>query len=104
MSDRARQFMPFAALKGYYDMIEERKREKTPRRQLGEDAERELSEVLCGLKRGDMVRVVYYSTDAYVEVRGMISMIDFVMRRLTVVKTEIEFKDIFEAEKETERE
>ena len=51
--------MPFAALKGYYEMIDERKRIKMPKKLLGEDAAQELSDALSSIERGDMVRIVY---------------------------------------------
>lgn len=40
--DRARQFKPFAALKGYYDLLAERERVPEPRRVLTEEERREL--------------------------------------------------------------
>ena len=36
-ADRAQQFMPFAALKGYYDLIRERERTVEPRRELTDE-------------------------------------------------------------------
>ena len=42
-ADRARQFMPFASLRGYYDFIREQEREKEPRRELSEDGAQEQS-------------------------------------------------------------
>ena len=42
-ADRARQFMPFASLRGYYDFIREQERVKEPRRELSEDDAQELS-------------------------------------------------------------
>lgn len=42
--DRARQFKPFAALKGYYDLLAERERVPEPCRVLTEEERRELSD------------------------------------------------------------
>ena len=36
-ADRAQQFMPFAALKGYYDLIRERERVVEPKRELTDE-------------------------------------------------------------------
>ena len=36
-ADRAQQFMPFAALKGYYDLIRERERVAEPKRELTDE-------------------------------------------------------------------
>ena len=59
-ADRARQFMPFASLRGYYDFIREQERVKEPRRELSEDDAQELSDVLGKTARGVMLRVVFY--------------------------------------------
>ena len=50
-ADRAQQFMPFAALKGYYDLIRERERTVEPRRELTDEQALELSQRLAGLER-----------------------------------------------------
>ena len=49
--DRARQFMPFAALRGYYDKIREQQRIKEPKRELSETEAERLSYKLNQLKK-----------------------------------------------------
>ena len=90
--------MPFASLRGYYDKIREQERLKEPRRELSEDEAEELSAVLNQVKRGTMLRVVYYNKDFYDTVEGMVSEFDPVVRRLRIVRREIAFDDIFRAE------
>ena len=97
-ADRAVQFMPFASLRGYYDKIREQERVKEPRRELSEDEAEELNAVLVQVKRGTMLRVVYYNRDFYDTVEGMVSEFDPVFRRLWIVRREIAFDDIFRAE------
>ena len=97
-ADRAVQFMPFASLRGYYDKIREQERLKEPRRELSDDEAEELSAVLSRVKRGTMLRVVYYDRDFYNTVEGMVSECDPVFRRLKIVRREILFDDIFRAE------
>ena len=55
-ADRAQQFMPFAALKGYYDLIRERERVAEPKRELTDEQALELSRKLSQLKRREMGR------------------------------------------------
>lgn len=95
-SDRARQFMPFAALRGYYDLIRERerKRELQPRRELTEEEALVLSQKFAQVKRRSMVSVTYYDGEAYVTVKGLVSDIDEAARAITVVRTRIFFDDI----------
>lgn len=97
-SDRAQQFMPFAALKGYYDLIRERERVAEPRRELTEEEALELSRKLSGVERRAMATVVHYDGEAYVTTRGLVSDIDEAARTLTIVRTRIAFDDIWNIE------
>lgn len=97
---RAQQFMPFAALKGYYDLIRERERVPQPKHELTEEEAAALSAELARLERRTMVRVVYYDRDAYVTVQGLVTDMDEAARTLTVVRTRIPFDDIRELHRE----
>lgn len=97
-SKRAQQFMPFAALKGYYDMIAERERVKEEKRELSEDQKELLTRKFQQLEKGMMVRVTYYDKDAYTTIEGLLAKIDWTFERLIVVKTEISMLDIYEVE------
>ena len=94
--DRARQFMPFAALRGFEELIREQSQEPVARRILTEEAAARLSEKLLSVSCGMMVQVTYYDGRTYRTVVGLVSDIDFAGRRLRVVKTEICFDDIDE--------
>ena len=95
MSDRARQFMPFSPLKGYYDLIEKCERIKEPKIELTEDMLEIISQKLNKIEKGIMIKVKYYDVDSYVEIEGMISNIDKIYNNLTVIKTVIKFEDIY---------
>lgn len=97
-ADRAQQFMPFAALRGYYDLIRERERTVEPRRALTDEQALALSQAFARLKRRQMARVVHYDGEGYVTTHGMVTDIDEAARILTVVRTHIPFDDIFELE------
>ncbi len=98
VSDRAGQFMPFAALRGFYDIIRERERVVVPKHEIAEDKASELSEKMKLVERGMMVKVLYYSNDEYVSVEGIVSKIDIDFRKITIVKTEINLDDIWDIE------
>ena len=53
--DRARQFMPFAALRGYYDLVHAKEVVPEPRRPLADDEARALDGIIANLVRGDVV-------------------------------------------------
>jgi len=90
-ADRAKQFMPFAALKGYYDLVREKEKIVSDRRELSEYRAELLSNKLLKVRRGMVIRVVYYHDDGYIKTEGMVSGIDLTLRILTVIKTKIPF-------------
>jgi len=99
-ADRAQQFMPFASLKGYYDMVRARERVAEPRHELTEDEAEALSRRIANLRRGAMATVTHYDGDAYVKTTGMMTAIDTTFRTLTVVRTTIAFDDILDIEED----
>lgn len=99
MEERAKQFAPFAALKGYEEMIESAGVVVSERKTLSDERAEELSRRVVELKKGDMVKVVYYADGKYVTLTGMLSRLDETLRFLSVVKTTIKFDDIYDIEK-----
>lgn len=93
-ADRAQQFMPFAALKGYYDLIRERERVVQPKRELSDEEALALSHQFSQVERRCMASVTYYDGEAYVTAYGLVSDIDIAARTLTIVRTHIPFDDI----------
>ena len=91
---RAKQFMPFAALRGYYAMVLAKNRVVEPRRELIGDAAERLSRKLGLIKKGMMITVRFYRTDAYDTITGLVTRIDPEYRYITIVKTKIPFDDI----------
>ncbi|MBR1754079.1 YolD-like family protein [bacterium] len=98
-SERAKQFMPFAALRGYYDLIKQCEKVKEPKKELLDKDAEEISNVLNTLQKGDLVEIKYYNTDAYEEITGMISEIDKNYEVLSIIKTKIKFCDIIKLQK-----
>lgn len=92
--ERAKQFAPFASLRGYGKIIRNTERVITPKRELTEEENDALNQVFPNIKKGDMIEITHYVSDGYEKTQGVITFIDKTMRRLTVVKTEIKFDDI----------
>ena len=90
--DRAKQFLPFNSLKGYYDLIREKEKEITPKRELSDEALEELSKKLLELKKNMMVKITYYDFDSYKTIIGLVSKIDMIYQNIVIVKTKISFK------------
>lgn len=92
--DRARQFMPFAALRGYYELVHERERVIEPRRPLSEEEARALDATIADLQRGAMVRAVFYEKEAYRTIVGTVSQVDMIYHDLWIVRERIPFDEL----------
>lgn len=96
--ERAKQFMPFAALKGYDAALREKERIVVARRELSEDYREELDFRLRLVKKKDIVTVIYFCHGEYRKITGMVSGIDKTARILKIVNTKIHFEDLYEIE------
>ncbi len=94
--DRAKQFVPFAALKGYEDALRAKEKVVVPKIELTEERKEELDRQIRKIRPGDMAEVVYFSQGEYLRVTGMVSRLDVDARVLRVVNTGIAFADILE--------
>ena len=95
--ERAKQFMPFDALKGFKEALKEKEKIIVDKIDLSEDAIIEINNILINLKVGDIVKVVYFKQNEYIEVTGMISKIknDF----FVIVKEKIMYNNIYRIER-----
>ena len=94
VEDRAKQFAPFAALIGFEDELRKKEHVVVPKISLSEEALEELDKQMHLIDAGDMVKLVYYKRDEYIEVIGKVSIIEPTARLIIVVNTAIEFDDI----------
>lgn len=95
---RAKQFMPFDALTGYFELINEAEKLEINKRELTPDEEYKLNRVFLELKKGMVVHIVYYDKDAYYSKDGIISNINMELKYITIVKTRILFENILDIE------
>ena len=98
--ERAKQFMPFAALKGHMEALKRREKIVVERRELSEEYKEELDHKLRQVRKNDIVTVVYFCKDEYLQMTGMVSKIDETARVLKVVNTKIAFEDLYEISNE----
>lgn len=99
-AQRAKQFMPFAALKGFEEAVRAQERQREPRVILGEDARQELNFRLQGILPGDRVRAEYYYEGYYITVRGKVKKIDTLGRRIHLEEIRIPIDDLRDIERE----
>ena len=96
--ERAKQFMPFAALKGHMEALRLREKIVVPRKELSEEYKEALDFKLRQVKRNDIITVVYFCRGEYLRLTGMVSKIDNTARILRIVNTKISFEDLYEIE------
>ena len=110
VSDRAKIFAPFAALRGYEDAIAAKERIVVERRELSEEAKEELDQnlqtILRQLEQGEhpVVTVVYFQKDRdgekgeYLQVTGVVAKVLLDSRQIQIVERKILLDDVYEIE------
>ena len=93
---RAKQFMPFAALRGFEALLAAVARPKEAWVELSEDQIDELNTVLQSVRCGEWVRIVYYNKQKYTELIGVVDMINEQLQILSVQGIVISFRHIKE--------
>lgn len=99
--ERAKQFLPFDAMKGLQEALrirEERHTRVERRERLDEEFE-ELSIEIMRLCRGDRIKVLYYHAFHEVEKVGIVEKIDMVYRYIILAGDKIVFDDIYKIKK-----
>ena len=96
--DRAKQFMPFAALKGYPEALRKMEKVVVPKAEVSEEYAEVLDRKLRNVKKNDIVTVIYFSNGEYLKKTGMVSRIDKTARVLKIVNTKIGFDNIYDIE------
>lgn len=94
--DRAKQFMPFAALKGYSAALRKKEKIIVARIELTEEYKEELDRKLRQVRKNDIVTVVYFYKNEYLKMTGMVSRIDETARVIKVVNTKIAFENLYD--------
>lgn len=96
IEERAKQFMPFAALKSLPEALAAKEKITVPKIELSEEMAEELDRQMHSLAKGKIASVVYFHKDEYIKITGMVARIDETSRILQIVNTKINFDDILE--------
>lgn len=94
--ERAKQFLPFAALKGYPAALRRKEKIVVPKVEFSEDYQERLDGKLRQIRVQDVVTAVYFREGEYLKVTGMVSRIDRTARVLKIVNTKIPFDDLYD--------
>jgi len=98
--ERAKQFMPFAALKGYPEALRKKEIQVVARIELSDDQRELLDQKLRQIRVKDVITVTYYENSIYIKKTGMISKIDEDAKFLKIVNTKIPFENIYDLNSE----
>lgn len=95
--DRAKQFLPFDALKGLREELEmrEEKMSRVPRHNLSEEQMEELSCIIAHLRKGSQITMTFYRTGHYYELNGTVADVNIIYRYILVGEEKIFFDDIY---------
>lgn len=98
VENRAKQFMPFAALRGLPEALALKEKIVVEKVELTEDMAAELDWNIQSIEVGKIVTVTYFCKDEYIKKTGMVSKLDTDARILQVVEAKISFDDLLKIE------
>lgn len=99
MHNRASQFMPFDALKGFKEALKKVEEIKINKKDILEDLLFELESKLNSLKIGDIIKVEYYYNFEYIKTIGRLKKIDRINNFIYIDNSKILINDIIDIEK-----
>ena len=95
--ERAKQFMPFDALKGLQEAYRAKELEIEQRKDLSEESKKILDEKLENLSIGDNICITYYKINKYINKIGQFKMINYRRKCIIFEDTEeIKINDIID--------
>lgn len=99
--ERAKQFMPFGALKGYSEALAKKEKQILPRKELSEESLETLNRRLTKMEVGEKIYVLYYAGGEYRTRIGIFGGVDSA-GRLKIGGESIFLKNIYELSAETD--
>lgn len=94
--ERARQFLPFAALVGFNDAIKNVEKQSIMKKDLSVDYIEYLNQKISKLNKGNNVKIKHYYNDEYIETIGIIKKIDINYKTIYLLNTQINFDNILD--------
>ena len=92
---RAKQFLPFDALKGLQEALKEKEIEYEERKELSEDSLYELDKIFNKIEIGNTIIIKFYKNRVYKEINGTVTSIDYNKKKIQINKTQnINISDI----------
>ena len=96
VSDRAKQFAPFAALTGLNKALTAKEKIIVDKPELTEESLEELDRKMQMAKPGKIMDVVYFSKNECIIISGMVAKVELSSRIIQIVNSRISFDDILD--------
>lgn len=94
---RAKQFLPFDALKGLQEALREKEVEYEEKKDLSEETLTKLDNIFNGIEKGSKIKIKYYNNHKYNEIEGIVTNIDSIRKKVQINKNKnINICDIIE--------
>lgn len=84
--ERAKQFAPFAALKGFEDAIGRESRTLLPKPTLSKEMTEQIDQILRSIQAGDIVSISYFVQDDTVPQYGTVNVVSGVLQKIDTVE------------------
>lgn len=97
--NRAKQFLPFDSLKGFYELIEKEEKQKDNKKELSEDTLSDINKTILSINKNDNVLIKHYHNENYIETIGKVRKIDEVNKIIYLDNTKISFDDVIDIKK-----
>jgi hypothetical protein len=98
LSERAKQFLPFAAVKGLTEALMKKEKVPVPKVEISEEMAEELNEKIHRIPKGMTVTVTYFCDDEYIQLTGMVDQLDVIYRTIQIGDAKISFDDILDVD------
>lgn len=85
---RAKQFLPFDALKGLQEELRKKEIEYEEKKYLSEETLTELNDSFNQIEKGSYVKIKYYKNRRYSEIEGTVTNIDYIKKKIQIDKIE----------------
>lgn len=94
--ERAKQFMPFSALKGYKEALEDQEKVVMEWKELSPEYAEEIDRKIKSVREGDLATIIYYCQNEYTSVTGIISKIDMQSHFIQIMDRKIKMGDLYD--------
>lgn len=98
ISERAKIFAPFSALKGLSEALKEKEKIPVPKKELSEYMANKINAALAKVKTGIIATIIYYDVKErqYIQLTGVVTEILYNQKTLKINGVQIVFEDIYE--------